>query len=114
MTRIQPSEEMHIEFATNQTTKERVEHMCIITLGRAIKSISEDRQKALVNAVMSEIGGVETFRPVSPYSFEVVIAKTFPADQVLEEIKKEIGIATSPLDLPAGGGGKLIVGNFEK
>jgi len=112
MSTIKPTSEMDVEFATNQKTGEKVDHMCVITLGRTIDSLGQEKQQVLSQTVLKEINGVDAFQPVTRHAFELMIAKTFPADEVLAAVKAAIEIACSPIDLPAGGGGKLITGEF--
>lgn len=72
---------LHFEFAKDLEGN-KVNHRFVITFGKTISKMGKDIQPLL------ELDGIDLIQPVGRYSFEIVIARTFDADEVRSTIEK--------------------------
>jgi hypothetical protein len=97
MAKIEPKQKYHIQFAQDQQGNQ-LRHRFILSLDRPIKT------KAMLAKVSQlldhDLPGVDRGTPLGRYSLEIVIAQTFDADEVLDELKARLDELLSDIILP--------------
>jgi len=94
---IEPKEKYVFTFA--QTTDgEDLKHRFMLTLS---KPLSDDKIKAGMQSILSPQNGIDSYGAGGQFTLEVVIARTFDADEVIEVIKKELDRILSDIIQPS-------------
>lgn len=84
------SKKYHFEFA--QKDGQDYKYRFILFAGKKMSEIN-------IDSIISGISGIDLLQQVGIYSVEIVVAKTFDPDQVIEAISKRLEVAISDIVL---------------
>jgi hypothetical protein len=84
---IEPTKKYDIQFAEDRDGNE-LRYRFILTVDRPIKT--KDMIAKLIQLLDHDLPGIDKGQPLGRYSMEIVIARTFDPDQVLEQLKNRL------------------------
>lgn len=84
MSTIKPIEKYVITFAKDHDRNDLKYHF-MVSINKRVKEVEKELSQCLYS-----LHGIDMINMVGMYTFEILIAKTFNPDQVLEELKKKL------------------------
>jgi transcriptional regulator of NAD metabolism len=97
MSKPAPKEKYVIEFAKDNDGNE-IKHRFMMVSSQPIKS--KEMAAEVANTLGHVVNGVDNFEVHGRYTFEVMVARTFDPDEVVEAIREEFDRILSPIAQP--------------
>lgn len=95
---VQPKSKYHIEFATDNDGEE-IKYRFMLVTSKPVRS--KEMAARLVQLLQHDQDGVDKFEVFGRYTMEVVIARTFDPDEVLEDLKRRLDEILSDIIQPS-------------
>ena len=99
MNKIEPLEKFILTFPEDEDGNPVTKYRFIVSLSKPVKEVEQPLLEGL--GTIDGIDGINF--AVGRYTFEVAIAKTFDADQVIAAIEETLGTAMSDIIQPNSG-----------
>ena len=102
---VQPIKDYHVEFAKDEEGKD-VENRFIFTAKKPIAPLQSEVTKGVSIAqkmleAIATVPGMDFYQPVGRYSMEIVVAKTYAAQDVIDGIIEAIRPIQSDIIVPS-------------
>ena len=94
---VQPTSKYHIEFAKGSDDEE-IKYRFMLVTSKPVRS--KEMLAQLQQLLAFDLDGIDKFEIFGRYTMEIVIARTFDPDEVLEELKRRLDTLLSDIIQP--------------